>query len=302
LTVAVSAPPKSERIVLGVALMTGAAFLFTVMDFMIKDLAARGYDTWQIIFCRSLFALIPVSMMIARSGGWALLKTKHPLLQLMRCVLGLTSMYFFFHAYKLLPVTTVMSLGFSAALFMTAFSVVFAGEKVGIHRWSAVVVGFGGVLFMLQPGSEAFSIDSFWGLGGAITYAMVSILIRKMAGSESSLTIVVYFTVMTTIISALFLPFVGRMPQTVWDAALMVGTGILGGLAQMFMTRAFTTAPVAVVAPFDYTAIVWAVLIELFMFAAIPAPHILTGSVVVIASGLYILHREGFRRRQPIGT
>ncbi|MFD2262375.1 DMT family transporter [Lacibacterium aquatile] len=303
MSTAMSAPSKPEQIVLGVTLMTGAAFLFTVMDFMIKELAARDYHTWQIVFVRSLFALIPVAVVMVRSGGgWVLLKTKHPLFQLMRGILGLSSMFCFFYAYKLLPVTTVMSLGFSAALFMTAFSVVFAGEKVGFHRWTAVIVGFGGVLYMLQPGSETFAIEALWGLGGAITYALVSIFIRKMAGAESSLTIVIYFTGLTTLASAVFLPFVGRMPDSMMDAGLMVGTGLLGGCAQMLMTRAFTTAPVAVVAPFDYTAMVWAVLIELFLYAAIPAPHILTGSVVVIASGLYILHREGFRRRQASGA
>jgi drug/metabolite transporter (DMT)-like permease len=286
---------------LGIGMMTGAVGLFTIMDFLVKELANRGYDTWQILFCRSLFALLPVMLVIARSGGLVLLKTRSPMFQLLRGVFGLTSMFCFFHAYKLLPITTVMALGFSAPLFMTALSVVLVGEKVGLHRWSAVIFGFAGVLVMLQPGADSFTTASFWGLAAAVTYALVTILIRRMAGAESSLTIVFYFTALTTLAGGVMLPFVGKMPASGMDAFLMVAIGLLGGLAQMLMTRAFTLAPVAVIGPFDYTAMLWAVLIELFLFAMTPAPHIVIGSVIVIASGLYILHRETRRRQAPAG-
>jgi drug/metabolite transporter (DMT)-like permease len=154
------------------------------------------------------------------------------------------------------------------------------------------LVGFAGVLYIVQPGGDSFSLWSLLPIGGAMTYAVVSVLIRRIGSTEPAVVTVFYFTSFTTVLGLLALPFIGMWPQSLHDLAVMVGVGLIGGVAQVLMTRAFTLAPVSVVGPFDYTAMLWAVAIEALVLGILPTEAVVTGSAIVIASGLYILYRE----------
>lgn len=292
MTQALSAAPSREAVLTGIACMCGAAGLFTLMDFLIKVMATSGYHTLQILFARSLFALIPVLWIVQRAGGFRILRTKNPKLHLLRCLFGAVSMVCFFSAYKYLPVSGVVALGFSAPLFMTALSGVLGGDKVHLAHWLAVVAGFAGVLYIVQPGGDSFTIWSLLPVAGAFTYAIVSVLIRRIGSTEPAVVTVFYFTSFTTLLGTLSLPFIGIWPSDLRDFAVMVGIGLIGGVAQVLMTRAFTLAPVSVVGPFDYTAMLWAVAIEALILGILPTQTVVTGSAIVIASGLYILYRE----------
>ena len=287
-----SAQSSRDAVLTGIACMCGAAGLFTIMDFLIKIMATSGYHTFQILFARSLFAMIPVLWIVQRAGGFRILRTRNPKLHLLRCCFGAVSMICFFTAYKYLPVSGVVALGFSAPLFMTALSGVLGGDKVKLAHWFAVLVGFAGVLYIVQPGGDSFSLWSLLPIGGAMTYAVVSVLIRRIGSTEPAVVTVFYFTSFTTVLGLISLPFIGIWPQSVHDFAVMVGVGLIGGVAQVLMTRAFTLAPVSVVGPFDYTAMLWAVAIEALILGILPTEAVVTGSAIVIASGLYILYRE----------
>ncbi|GFZ78286.1 membrane protein [Elstera cyanobacteriorum] len=292
MTQALSAQSSREAVLTGIACMCGAAGLFTIMDFLIKVMATSGYHTFQILFARSLFALIPVLWILQRAGGFRILRTRNPKLHVLRCLFGTISMICFFTAYKYLPVSGVVALGFSAPLFMTALSGVLGGDKVRLVHWLAVSAGFAGVLYIVQPGGDSFTLWSLLPVIGAFTYAIVSVLIRRIGNSEPSVVTVFYFTSFTTLLGAASLPFIGIWPTSFHDVAVMVGVGLIGGVAQVLMTRAFTLAPVSVVGPFDYTAMLWAVGIEAVVLGVLPTQAVVTGSAIVIASGLYILYRE----------
>lgn len=284
----------------GIALYTLATFLFAVMDAMIKWLAA-GYPTMQIVFFRCVFGLLPVMVLILRAGGFRLIRTGRPWLQLLRGLFILCTTGLFFFAYSQMPLADAYAIAFAAPLFITALSVPMLGEKVGIRRWSAVVVGFVGVMIMLRPGttdlSGFFSLGALAALGGTFFYALSATLIRLLSRTESNEAMTLYSTVVAAVGSAVFLPFDFRMPEGS-DWLLLIAIGLIGGVAMLIMTEAFRVAPVAVLAPFEYTAMLWAVLFGYWIWGDLPDAWIAVGSTIVVASGLYIVHRETRRRAE----
>ena len=265
------------------------------MDVLIK-LLSTDYDTFQIVFFRSTVALLPISILIARSGGRQAIRTTRPGGHVLRSLIGTSALLCFFYSYKLMPLADVYAIHFAGPLFLTALSGPMLGEPVGWRRWSAVAVGFIGVVVMIQPGTGVFSAIALIPLLGAVFYAFAMIFVRKLSRTETNAAIVFYFT-----LTGIGVGFIGMLPD--WktpDAAglaLLTSVGILGGCAQILMTQAFRSAPAATLAPFEYTAMIWAVLFGYLIFADFPTPPIMIGALIVAASGLYILHRE--TRRQP---
>jgi drug/metabolite transporter (DMT)-like permease len=276
-----------------------AMLLFTVLDATVKYLAARGYSTWQLVFCRSLFSFVVLLPLVRAQGGRRALVTRRPLDHLCRGAVGMAALWCWFYAYRNIPLADAYALSFSAPLFMTALSVPMLGEPVGRQRWAAVLVGLAGVLIMIQPGGGMFDASALVVLLSALLYALAMILLRGLGATETTLGTVFYFTLFCTLVSAASLPFTGRLPQSWGDAGLLVAIGLLGGVAQLFLTEAYRCAPVSIVAPFDYSAMLWAVLLGMAVFGERPGWPVLTGAAVVIASGLYILHRESVRRGRP---
>lgn len=288
--------PGGDRTLLGIGSMIMATLVFTLLQALVKDLSARGYPTVQLVFFRSLFALIPVLLLMRAQGGWSLIKTTRPRQHFYRCLAGLIAMVCYFKAYSLLGMADAVAIGFSAPLFMTLLSIPLLGEVVGKHRWAALLVGFSGVLIMVRPGSELFQPAALIGLAGALCYALAMIAIRGMSRQEHSLTIVFYYSLFGAVVTGLAIPFVFVMPLGWLDGLLMVGLGVLGGVGQFFLTQAFRLAPVAAVAPFDFTAMIWAIVLGLILFSEWPSTGVVIGAVVVGASGWYIAHREAIKR------
>jgi drug/metabolite transporter (DMT)-like permease len=165
------------------------------------------------------------------------------------------------------------------------------GEFVGIHRWSAVMLGFVGVLVMAHPTGEVMQLGALFGIGNSLFFALGSLSVRQLARTESSVTIVFYTQLFGTLFASLAAPFFWVTPNWI-DLGAMVATGIAGGIAQFWMTQAYHCAPASVIAPFTYSSIVWAVLFGYLVWGDLPTNAVMIGSAIVIASGLYILHRE----------
>jgi drug/metabolite transporter (DMT)-like permease len=284
-----------SNVLRGIVLMCAAVLCFTVMDALIKHLAGR-YPTLQLVFARNLFALIPVLIPLIQGGGLKLLRTRRPVGHALRAVFGLISMCCFFYAYGQLELATVIAIGFSGPLFMTALSVPMLGEAVGWRRWTAVLVGFVGVLIMTRPGVGMLEVAALVAVFGAFLYALVVVVIRKLGATEHPATIVLYFTFSSAVVSGAAMPFLWVTP-TLADWPVLVGIGLIGGIAQLTMTRAFMQAPVAVIAPFEYSSMIWAVTIGYFFWGEVPDVWVWVGTVIVVASGLFILYRETRRRR-----
>lgn len=271
--------------------MTIAVALFTFMDGLIKWLGSSGYPTMQLVFFRSLFAFIPLSLVLFRGDWKAALKTRHPWAHAFRCAAGLGAMSGFFYAYTVMPLADAIAIGFAAPIFITVLSVPLLGEKVGPRRWTACLVGFAGMLFIVQPGPGLLESGALVAVLATVGYAAAAISVRRLARTETNVAIVFYFTLSATLASGAFLPWGWKTPDLP-DFALLVLIGLLGGLAQLFMTEAFRRGEVALIMPFEYTAMIWSVGMGYFIWDQIPTLAVWTGSALVMASGCYIVYRE----------
>jgi drug/metabolite transporter (DMT)-like permease len=283
-------PSLPTRAVHGIYNMLLAVLLFSCMDAMIKWVSAV-HPVGQIIFFRNVFAFVPVFLFMRQAGGLGMLRTKRPGHHALRGIFGIASMICIFSAFALLPLAEAVALSLSGPIFLTALSVPLLGEKVGIRRWSAVIAGFIGILIMTRPGASAFQPAALPAVGGALFYALAMISIRRLGTTEPAATTVFYFTLFAAVLATISLPFQWVTPDS-FNLLLLVGIGLLGGFAQLAMTQAFRLAPVALIAPFDYGALVFAVLFGYVIWRDVPDPYIIVGAVIVVASGLYILHRE----------
>jgi len=288
----------------GIGLKVGATVLFAGMAVLVK-LAGPDYPTGQIMFCRSFFALIPIGWLVWRDGGLHRLKTTRPLAHVGRSFIGFAAMICGFNALVLLPLADATALGFAAPLMTTALAALLLGEVVRIYRWTAVGVGFLGILLMAQP--TAIISGEISGLGvaaslmGAFLASIAMIFIKRMTASEAPITIVFYFTLTCTILAGTSLFYAAKWPD-VTGAALLVGMGILGGLAQHLMTSSYKYADASVLAPIDYIAMVWAVVLGFMIFGERPAMPVLAGAAIVTLSGLFIVWRErqiGIAKTRP---
>jgi drug/metabolite transporter (DMT)-like permease len=282
---------SAGRAVRGIYFMLLSVFLFSLMDALIKWVSAT-HPVGQIIFFRNVFAFVPVFFVLRQAGGGlAVLRTRHFGGHLMRGAMGILSMVCIFGAFSLMPLGEAVALSLSAPLFVTVLSVPLLGERVGIRRWSAAIVGFAGILVMTRPGTGVFHPVALLAVGGALFYALAVISIRRLSTADPPATIVFYFTAFAAAAGAVSLPFQWVTPDAV-GLALLVSIGLLGGIAQLALTQAFRLAPVALVAPFDYGALVFAVLFGYAVWGDVPDGYIVVGAAIVVASGLYILHRE----------
>jgi drug/metabolite transporter (DMT)-like permease len=226
------------------------------------------------------------------------LKTQRPFGHLARATLGLTGMVCGFSAVQYLPLTEATALQFTSPLFMTALSALLLSEKVGRHRWGAVVVGFLGVLIMARPLPGQLNVPGVTlGILSALGAAGAMVAIRQIADTERGPTIVFYFTLGGVVLGAIGSAFHWVTPDPA-TLGMLVVAGLIGGVGQLFLTEALRQAPIGVIAPFDYTQLVWAALLGLVIWGELPHPLTLVGAVIVAASGVYILHREMRRFRQ----
>lgn len=268
---------------------------FALMDTSVKALTA-GYPVIQVMFLRSVAALIILCYAIPVIGIDIALSIRRPLGHVARSLFGLAAMGCFFYAFSMLPLAEVYALGFAAPLFVTALSIPLLGERVGVRRWMAVGVGFIGVLIVLRPsGLVGAGIDALppvlAGLGAALFYALTVLSIRALKASASATGTVLVFLVTASIVTgALVGPW--WRPLAPGDLPLIMGMGLAGLGGQFFLTLAFRRAAASVVAPFEYTGLVWASVLGFLVFAEVPGVSVLVGGAVIVASGLYIARRE----------
>ncbi len=294
-------PAEADSVPYAVGCFLIAILLFAAMDTLIKVLTA-DYPVPQLMFVRSLVAFLLVGgYTLVRGGGIAAMRTRRPWGHVWRSFAGLISMGCFFYAFRELPLADVYVLSFAGPLFITALSAPLLGEPVGWRRWAAVVVGFGGVVVMAQPSAGAPLVPVLVGLAAALFYALAALAVRGLSRTETSASIVLYLLLTTTVVSGALAVPVWTAP-TAFGLGLMSLVGVLGAGAQVLLTQAFRRAPPAVVAPFEYTGMVWASLFGWLVFGDLPTVPVLVGAMVIIGSGLYILHRETMTARRRLGS
>src|SRR5215510_6903632 len=280
----------------GIYLKLGSLALFCTMDAMVKALGST-YDAFQLMLFRSAIAMAPVAVIIWRAGGLKSVRPNRPWLQAVRIIVAFGSTLGFFYVFPRMPLVDAYAISYAAPLFMVALSVPMLGEPVGWRRWTAVVVGFLGVLVMLDPWGMDIHLMSLIVLGATFCYSLSTVMLRLLSRHDSDVVALFWLSLATSAAS-----LVGAVPAWVWPTAIdwvwLVTMGLLGGIAQILNTRAWRLAPTAVLAPFDYTSIVLAVLFGYLWFHEEPSWTVWYGLPLVIGSGLYILHREHIRARQ----
>ncbi len=277
----------------GIAWMLLTMLLFVSMDAIVKQLV-QTYPVAQVAWARFFFHTALLAAVLGRRLPMTL-STQRRGLQILRSGLLLLTTLQFFAGLYFLPLadnTAVMQI---APLIVTAMSLPLLGEKVGIRRWTGVAAGFTGALIIIRPGSEAMQLAALFPLGAATTFALYQITTRILSRTDATLNTLMYTPLLGAAVLSVVAPFSWVMPDA-QDWALMALTGMFGGLGHFTMIRAFTWAPAATVSPFGYSALIWATLFGLGLFGDFPDGWTILGAVVIVGSGLYILHREHLRR------
>ncbi|MEI6159012.1 MAG: DMT family transporter [Roseococcus sp.] len=270
-----------------------AALLFALAACCVKALEG-GVPLPQVVLFRSLFALPVLLPLLSQAGGWPALRTEYPMGHVWRTMFGLVGMGGAFYGYATMPLATVTALGFTMPLFLTLLAVPLLGERVGWRRGSAVLVGFLGVLIMVRPtgAGAAELVPSLIVLVAALAWAMSMITIRRMGeAGESGVSIVLWFAIGSSLVAVL-----ASLPGWVWPSApqwlLLLGIGIISALAQLLMTDAYRSGKPTLVAPFEYSGIIWTTLLGAFIWSEAPDGWDGLGILILVASGLYIWWRE----------
>lgn len=282
----------------GIAFKIASVLIFLIMSSLLK--ASQGIPAAELVFFRSSFGIVPVVAFIASRGELgSALKSNSVISQIWRGLVGTASMGLGFLALTKLPLPEAVTLNYATPLMIVVVSALFMQERVRLYRWSAVVVGLVGVVIIAWPRLTLFSSgvggDAAVGIVAALVAcalaAIAMLLVRKLVQTERSSTIVLYFLVSSSVISALLLPF-GWVTPTPLQAAYLVGAGICGGIAQILLTESYRHAEMSVVAPFEYSSLIFSVLIGYFFFGDVPTLYMLVGGVIVVGSGLFIIWRE----------
>ncbi len=278
-----------------------SALLFAVMSALVRhlgDVAPVG----QMVFFRSAFAIVPVVVIYAIRGELrSAVHTGRPLGQLGRGLLSVGGMFTNFSALVRLPLADATAISFASPLITVALAAIVLKERVRIYRWSAVLVGFAGVIVMLVP---RFDISNYAAVGAATAvagslFAIISafcnagtvIQTRRLTQSETTSSIVFYFSVVCAIAGAVTLPFAWHSP-TGPELTALIALGVLGGLAHIFLTESYRHASASVVAPFDYTSMLWALLLGYWVFGELPSVLVYIGGSIVAGAGLFVIWRE----------
>jgi drug/metabolite transporter (DMT)-like permease len=286
----------------GIVLKLISAVLFAVMSALIRYLGAR-YPIGEVVFYRSAFAVLPVMLVYAWRGELAaVVRTERPLGQAGRGVISIVGMFCNFGALARLPLVESNAISFTSPLFSVALAALVLKERVRIYRWSAVVIGFVGVLVVLSPhlsgdeltiamASAASLAGVAYGMAGSLANAGTVIQTRRLTQSESTSSIVFYFSLSCAVAGLVTWPF-GWLTPTTGEFVVLACIGLLGGTGHIFLTESYRYASASVVAPFDYTSMVWALVLGYAMFGETPTPMIMLGSAIIAAAGLFVIWRE----------
>jgi drug/metabolite transporter (DMT)-like permease len=291
--------PRRDQIPRGIVFMIGSTILFAGVNAVVKWEVAL-YPVGEIAFLRSAFGLIPLYLIVLPRSGLAVLRTARLFDHVKRALSQFISQMAMFLSFALMPLASAIAISFAAPLFTTLLSIVILKEKVGLHRWSALAVGFVGVLLITHPGAGTFQLPVLLPLLNAVMISTVAIAIRRMSTTESTETLAIYQLTLITVFNACLLPF-GCTSMTWGDFAMLACAGLCNGVAQFWWTKALHLAPPSAVTPFNYLSLVWASILGYAVWGDVPTVMLIAGAVIVVASGLYILWRETVRRAATYG-
>ena len=268
---------------------------FSLMDVIVKW--SDDYPVGQVLFFRGFCGIIPILFLIPKNRYLDFYKTTRPFLHFKRCLAGLIALVSIFVALRNLPLATVVSISFAAPIFITIFSIFLLNEKVGLYRWMAVLVGFLGIIFITEPGFSSLNVYYIYPIIFCLGLSYVAIAIRKLSSTEPAWLISFFFSFSIMLLS--FLSFYqGWILPSLLDLFLLSMVGILGGLANLWLSQSYKYSEVSLVSPLKYLGLVFAIIFGYFIWNEIPTSKTLLGALLVIVSSIIIFRREMYLKKK----
>lgn len=276
----------------GIGYMLAGVFVFAIMDSLLKGLSAH-YGALQVSFIRSVTSLAFLIPILAWRRSWRELRVREWRWVLMRGLLGIAMLVSFIYGVRILTISQTYSLYLTAPLLMTVLSVPIFQERVGARRWLAILAGLGGVLLILRPWREkAYELlPSAAILFATLCYSLSALTVRALSRTQTRMALVFWYLLLIGIGSGA-LAVHEWLPLRAADWWLLAGVGFTGTLGQLWLTAAFSYAPPSVVGPFEYTALLWAFVIDRLVWSASPSAYLVAGASIVIAAGIFIIEDE----------
>ena len=275
--------------IMGIIFMTLGMFCLSVNDVVVKGLNI-SFPVWEVIFFRA-FSGILVSFVLIFIFGWQSLKTKKPIRHFVRAFSAVGCVVFYFFGLKFLLLSENIAIVHSAPIFAALLAVPILGERLGIHRITAIVIGFIGVIIIVKPGTDVFKLVSILPLISALFMASVYLSTRSLMNTDSSIAIIFYYSLALLITSIVFFPSDFAMPNIVQLIPLM-SLGVMGSLGHYFMSQAAKNAEVVVISPFEYSSFIFVGIMGYIFYNEVPSISIIIGGILIILGGVYIAYRE----------
>lgn len=274
--------------------MVFAIFMFATLDTIGKSLAQKGYPSPQLVWARNVFNVALLLLWMPRAGARRMLRMVDWRVQIGRGALLVGASMAFFFALRFVPLVDAYAIGFLSPLLVSVFAIPILGERIGWRRWTAVTVGFLGVLIVARPGLGVTHWAASLVLVMASCFALYQVLTRKVAGTETPESLMLYPPLVGSVVLSAGLPLYW-MPVAPWDWIGFVAMGVLGGIGHGVLVQAMRRAPASVLAPFVYTQLVWGLGFGWLVFGDLPDLWTVIGALVVTGSGVYVLYRETVR-------
>ena len=268
---------------------------FSLMDVIVKW--SDDYPVGQVLFFRGFFGIIPILFLIPKERFYDFYKTERPILHIKRCLAGLIAIVSIFIALRNLPLATVVSISFASPIFTTIFSIFLLKEKVGFYRWLAVLVGFIGIIIISEPGFSALNIYYIYPIIFCLGLSYVAIAIRKLSSTEPVWLISFFFS-FSILIFSFFSIYQKWIMPSFFDLILLSSIGILGGIANLWLSQSYKYSEVSLVSPLKYLALVFAIIFGYLVWDEIPTIKTLMGALLVILSSFIIFRREMSLKKQ----
>lgn len=287
-------PPRETNTRAGIFWMMMTMLMFVLMDTCAK-LMVQIYPTMQVVWARYFFQVLILLIVLAPKLT-TLAKTASLKFQLLRSMFLLGATLSFFTGLNTVQLAEASSIMYTAPLLVTALAPFVLKEKVGLRRWVSIIVGFVGAMVIIRPGHDPLGVGAFWMLGAATSYAFYQLSTRALSHQDSPLTTLFYSALLGCAIMTAVVPFHFQMPD-LWGWFIMFLAGLFGTVGHYCMIQAFTNAEASAVAPYTYSNLIWATLIGFVLFGDVPDIWTYVGAFIIIASGLYIMHRENIRSK-----
>jgi drug/metabolite transporter (DMT)-like permease len=292
-----ASPPARDHILRAILAIVFSVACFSVLNAISKTLM-QHYPVVQVIWARYVFAFVFMMALFLPQSGLALFRWHNVGSQVVRGLLLFFSSFLYFHGLVYLPLATAASISLTSPLIVTALSARFLGEPVGVRRWIAVGLGFAGALIVVRPGHDQFEWHSLLIVASTLCSAFYQLFSRRYGQTERPDASATMATIVGTVAAAPLLPFEWVTPSFGWDWVLFVAIGVMAGVGHYFLTIAYSQAPAAVVAPFNYVQLIGAAVLGYLVFDNIPDLWTWVGAAVIVCSGLYLGHAERLRYRR----